>query len=253
MNDPAKMTITAYKAPTDAAPSTAPDDSYSVLVNPETYLIKYQVNWNTNVINGAPQEPKYVTTPPPSYQFDFLFDATGVIPKPSDLGALGDVPVVGAIASAVSNLISPPKPYDVMDEIEKFKKVVLDYDSDQHSPRKVQVLWGKLSFDGKLSSLNLNFKLFKPDGTPLRAVATTTFIDSVTEAQWLAKAKPQSPDLTHIRQVMDGDTLPLMAYRIYGDASYYLEVARVNNIVNFRNLKVGDKIKFPPINKTAAK
>jgi hypothetical protein len=246
MGDP-KMVITAYNG---TQLSKIDTDSYSVLVNPDTYTIKHTINWSTATINGTPQDPKYITTPPPSYQFDFLFDATGVIPPPSS-NPLSGVPIVGAIAGAVSSLLSPTAPYEVMTELEKFKNVVLYYQGDAHSPRKVNVLWGKLIFDGKLSSLSVNFKLFKPDGTPLRAVATASFIDSMTEDDWLKKYKPTSPDLTHIVQVMDGDTLPLMAYRVYGDPSYYLEVARVNNIVNFRNIKAGDRIKFPPINKTA--
>jgi nucleoid-associated protein YgaU len=60
-----------------------------------------------------------------------------------------------------------------------------------------------------------------------------------------------SPDLTHIRMVKDGDTLPLMSFRIYGDSKYYLEVAKANNITNFRKLTVGRKIFFPPIEKTS--
>lgn len=252
MTDPTKLIITAYSGTGDKPQlSASPDDKYVALVNPENYAIHHTINWSTAVTNGTPQDPKYINTPPPSYKFDFLFDATGIIPKPNDLGALGQVPIVGAIAGAVSNLLNPTKPYDVMDELEKFKKVVLYYNGDEHSPRVVNLLWGKLTFDGKLSSLDINFKVFKPDGTPLRAVATTNFIDAQTEKQWNDKYKPNSPDLTHIRQVMEGDTLPLMAYRIYGDASYYLEVARVNNIVNFRNLRPGDKIKFPPLNKSA--
>jgi hypothetical protein len=252
MDDPKKLVITAYNDAGDKPQlSTSPDDMYVAQVNPETYVINQKVNWYNAKTNGVPQNPKYVNTPQPTFQFDFLFDGTGVIPKPDNLGALGDIPLVGAIAGAISGLISPQKPFDVMGELDKFKKVVLGYRSDLHSPRTVNLLWGKLVFDGKLSSLNINFKLFKPDGTPLRAIATAAFIGAVSEKQWLDMNKPNSPDLTHVRQVMEGDTLPLMTYRIYGDASLYLEVARVNNIVNFRSLKAGDKIFFPPINKNA--
>lgn len=252
MQDPTKLIITAYQTTGDKPQlSTDPSDSYIAQVNPETYSIKHTINWSTAATtNGTPQDPKYINTPPSSYQFDFLFDATGVIPKPSDLGALGSVPIVGAVAGAISNLISPSQPYDVMTELELFKGVVLYYNGDVHSPRTVNLLWGTLTFDGKLTSLNINFKLFQPDGTPLRAVATAAFIDATTEQQWLNQVKPNSPDLTHILQVMEGDTLPLLSYRIYGDASYYREIARVNNIVNFRNLTPGTKIIFPPINKS---
>ena len=43
-----------------------------------------------------------------------------------------------------------------------------------------------------------------------------------------------------------------MAFRIYGDASLYLEVARVNKLNDFRNIKAGDRISFPPLKKSGA-
>ncbi|MEO8416246.1 MAG: hypothetical protein ABI472_21475 [Ginsengibacter sp.] len=251
MATPDKLKLTAYKTVGGKESlSTDPNDSYVSLVNPETYTINYKVNLNIKEVPGTSgSDPSYANTPPPTMQFDFLFDGSGVLPKPSTLGALSSIPIVGAVASAVSGLISPQEDYDVMKEITKFNKVVFTYDGDQHSPRKIQLLWGKLIFDGNLTSLNFNFKLFKPDGTPLRAVATAVFVGSVTDKLRVAAQKDNSPDLTHVRQVTEGDTLPLMTYKIYGDASYYMEVARVNNLTNFRNLKVGDSIKFPPINK----
>jgi len=247
---PDKLKITAYNSSggTDTL-STNPADSYMALVNPETYTIQYQINLNKRRVPGnSGSDPSYIDTAPPTLQFDFLFDATGVIPKPSSLGVIGDIPVVGAIASAVSNIVSPQE-YDVMKEIIKFNSVIFKYKGTQHSPRKVQLLWGKLIFDGNLTSLNFNFKLFKPDGTPLRAVATAAFVGTITDKLRVADQDDKSPDLTHVRQVKNGDTLPLMAYEIYGDSSLYLEVARVNNLTNFRSLKVGDRIKFPPISK----
>lgn len=251
MATPDKLKITAYtSAGGTETLSTNPDDSYVALVNPETYTINYQVNLNTKEVPGTSgSNPSYTNTAPPTIQFEFLFDATGVIPKPSALGALGDVPIVGAVAGAVAGLLSPEEEYDVMKEIAKFNSVVFTYSGDQHSPKRIQLLWGKLIFDGKLTSLSFNFKLFKPDGTPLRAVATASFLGSITDKLRVETQKDNSPDLTHIRQVKNGDTLPLMTYRIYGDASYYMEVARVNNLVNFRNLKPGDRIKFPPLAK----
>lgn len=251
MATPDKLKITAYNS-TGATNklSTNPSDSYMALVNPEKYAIQYQINLNARKVPGnAGSDPSYIDTSPPTLQFDFLFDATGVIPKPSTLGVIGDIPVVGAIASAVSNIASSQEQYDVMKEIIKFNSVVFAYKGTQHSPRKVQILWGQLIFDGNLTTLNFDFKLFKPDGTPLRAVATAAFLGTITDKLRVAAQGDQSPDLTHIRQVQNGDTLPLMTYRIYGDASYYLEVARVNNLTNFRNLKAGDSLKFPPLSK----
>ena len=51
--------------------------------------------------------------------------------------------------------------------------------------------------------------------------------------------------------VKKGDTLPLLCFLIYGDSRHYLEVARANKLVNFRNLTVGEELSFPPFDKAA--
>ena len=224
--------------------------TYIALVNPETYVIKQKVNYNPSPPpQGNPgKDLQYNHTTPPDIQFDFIFDSTGVIPKPLEglAGALSGVPIAGAIAAAFSDT---PK-YDILAEIEAFKNIVLTYDGDKHEPRKVQLLWGTLFFEGKLTTLQFNYKLFQPDGTPIRAVATAAFTGTIEDNLREALKKSNSPDLTHIRKVKEGDTLSLMTYKIYGDASYYLEVARINKLINFRNLTPGTEIFFPPINKS---
>jgi hypothetical protein len=230
--------------------TTNPDLIYDALVNPESYTINHFVEYNSEPPppGNTGVEQQFVRTLPPTLQFDFLFDSTGVIPKPLSgiAGALSNVPIAGAIAGALSNTDK----YDILDDIDKFKKVVYEYNGDEHAPRRVQLLWGTLLFEGVLTSLNFNFKLFQPDGTPIRVVATAGFNGTIEDDLRVAKEQSTSPDLTHIRKVKEGDTLPLMSYRIYGDSAYYLEVAKANNLTNFRNLKVGDEVFFPPLEKT---
>ena len=67
----------------------------------------------------------------------------------------------------------------------------------------------------------------------------------------MRQQNPTSPDLTHLRDVKDGDTLPLLVYDIYGDGKFYLEVARVNKLVNFRSLRSATRLSFPPLDKKA--
>ena len=92
--------------------------------------------------------------------------------------------------------------------------------------------------------------MFNPDGTPVRVIATAAFVGSIEDNLREAIKRSNSPDLTHIRKVSEGDTLPLMTFKIYGNSAYYLEVARINKLVNFRNLVPGTDIFFPPINKS---
>lgn len=226
--------------------STEDDHRYMVQVNPESYKINYQINYDHRPAHGASgSEAKYANTSPPTLEFEFLFDGTGVIPPPA--GPLDNVPIAGAVAA----LLSGGEKYDVSQELYNFAHVVYDYSGSEHRPRRVRLVWGTLSFDGALSSLTIDYKLFKPDGSPLRAVARAAFTGTITDRLRELKDNNSSPDLTHVRSVVAGDRLPLMAQRIYRTPNHYLEVARANKLYGFRKLVEGTRISFPPVDKKA--
>ena len=224
---------------------------FSALVNPETYSLEYRAVFNDAQAQGqSAAQPRYVFTKPEEMAFDFLFDSTGLLGNAGALqsaaGAadsfLGTGGALGAIASsAVGNSVYEP--------VENFKKLMLEYDSASHEPRHFRVVWGKLIFRGRCTGLSITYKLFNPDGTPIRAVCRTTFRGSVEEKLRIANENAQSPDLTHFRVVKAGDTLPQLCYLIYGDPRHYMEVARANGLTDFRNIRQGDELKFPPLSK----
>jgi hypothetical protein len=242
-----KLTLRAFKPSAGAddppQPSDDPEDIYVVQVNPSSYTLNHLLNYSYHRGQGfSGSQAVYSDSPPVNLEFEFLFDGTGVVPVPSELG---DIPLVGAIASA----LSPAEPYVVMDEIRKFNALVYDYDGELHRPRQLLLTWGNLVFSCVLSSVAYRFTLFRQDGTPLRAVAACTFCESVSDAQRVRKENASSPDLTHLRDVREGDTLPFLAHQIYGNAALYLEVARANKLVNFRRLRAATRLAFPPVDK----
>lgn len=193
----------------------------TVKINPSTYSHNHQVNYNNSTAQGAPGTTlKFKGIPPETISFDIHFDATGAI-------ANNKVPV--------------------KTQLDQFKKVCFNYNGSIHEPNYLIVSWGSLVFKCKLTSLDISYTLFKKDGTPLRAKASVKFEEAV-DANLIAKeANPKSPDLTHLITVREGDTLPNICYKVYGEPGYYLEVARYNNVVNFRNLVPGSKLYLPPI------
>lgn len=204
------------------------DDYVEALINPESYTQSYKLKFSKSGQGQGTsgQQLKYEYSEPGEMSFEFLFDNTGIIDGiPRD---------------------------SITDDIEKFRKVLIDYKGDAHEPRHFKLVWGENSiFKGRVTSLEITYKLFRPDGTPLRATAKVTFKSSIEEEKRAAKEDKQSADLTHIRKVKAGDTLPLMCFRIYGDSKYYLDVAEANGLDNFRSLVPGAEIRFPPIDKTA--
>ncbi|MBN1340823.1 MAG: hypothetical protein JXA03_15955 [Bacteroidales bacterium] len=221
-NNVSKMKIFSYP---DADRKTS-DDNMEVLVNPESYSQKIMLKYSEKQAPGTTAKlPKFSKMEPQKMDFELLFDSTGVINGVKD----------------ESN--------GVETDLAKFRKLVLEYKGDKHRPRFLSIYWGTLKFDCCLETLDITYKLFRPDGLPLRALARASFIGSIEDNKRVAKENASSPDLTHVRTVMEGDTLPLMAFKIYGDSKYYIEVAKANGLNHFRDLKTGDIIKFPPIKK----
>ncbi|GAB5526572.1 MAG: peptidoglycan-binding protein [Roseivirga sp.] len=218
------------------------DDAYTALVNPETFDENYEVKFDEKSPDGAiGADLKYQKMLPDTIELSLLFDSTGIL---QDNNALG------------TSLISTAEVDPVPKQIEAFKKAVLEYKGEAHQPRYVVIYWGEKTsndvFKGRLTKLTLSHTLFHSDGTPIRTKAKITMKRSIDIQTQKDTKKDQSPDLTHVRTVKEGDTLPLMTSRIYGDPKYFLEVARVNKLTNFRKLEVGSEIVFPPIDKSVA-
>jgi hypothetical protein len=203
------------------------DDFFEALINPETYTLDYKLKFSDSGQGQGTsgKQLKYEYTAPEELTFEFLFDNTGIIDgKPRD---------------------------SIVEDIKKFKQVLIEYKGDAHEPRHFKLVWGKNSiFKGRVTEVNLTYKMFKPDGTPIRAIAKVKFKSSIDEEKRAAKEDKKSPDLTQVRKVKAGDTLPLLCYQIYGDPKYYLQVSAVNGLNNFRLLPPGIELVFPPIEKT---
>ncbi|MGD1841162.1 MAG: LysM peptidoglycan-binding domain-containing protein [Thermonemataceae bacterium] len=138
----------------------------------------------------------------------------------------------------------------VYERIQRFKTVTYLQNDELHEPNTVNIYFGEVSFTScRLENSTVTYKKVSREGIVRSAVIAATFssIPSLTAEE--NATRQSSPDLTHIRVVKAGDTLPLMCDEIYGDPSMYLAVAKANNIVNFRSLEEGDEIVFPPIKK----
>jgi nucleoid-associated protein YgaU len=111
----------------------------------------------------------------------------------------------------------------------------------------VRLLWGSLIFFGRMTSMSTQYTLFKASGEPLRAKVDLQFVGTMSKSESQLVANRSSPDLSHVVVVRDGDTLPLLCNRIYGDSSYYPEVAQANGLAGFRELLPGQRLVFPPL------
>lgn len=223
-----KLQITSYKEATFEESEKISGGEFSVKINPETYALDYKIKYSDDQASGTSGDlPKFDKTEPLSLGFKFIFDSTGALPNTTD--------------EERENGIEP--------QLTQFKKVVFDYVGEKHAPPFLELIWGTLLFRCVLTGMKINYKLFRPDGTPVRAEVDANFKELVEPGQRVAQENDQSPDLTHVRNVKEGDTLQLFCKNIYGDPKYYIEVARINKLISFRNLKAGQRIVFPPLKK----
>jgi hypothetical protein len=201
-------------------------DEMDVLINPESYNKKIEIKYSEKQPAGTSGKlPKFSKIEPDKIDFELFFDRTGVIND------------------------AVPGETGVDEDINHLKALTVEYKGNKHRPRFVTLYWGTLQFDGCLETMDISYKLFDASGLPLRAVVKVSFVGSIEDVKRINQQNDQSPDLSHVRIVKEGDTLPLLCYDIYGDSKYYIEVAKFNRMDNFRSLSKGQRIVFPPLEK----
>lgn len=217
-----KLFIIAYNKPDFALTSIAAPPFFA-LINPETYHYKFKIDFcETQAPGTSGVNLKFNKMPPQEFNFDFLFDGTGVIQSIF------------------------PAALPVTEQLDIFKHSILQYQGDIHRPYYLKIHWGTLLFKGVLTAMDIEFRLFSSDGSPLRAIAKCSFKGSIEENLRLAIENRMSPDITHKRIMKSSDRLPLLVQNIYNDQRYYVEVAQFNKLDGFRKINDGTEIKFPP-------
>lgn len=200
-------------------------EDFTIPVNPESYSQAYKVELKEKPAGGNQgSAPEYKFTSPEELKLEFTLDNTGTIE--------GNV-------------------YDgtpVPQQVDKLLATVYKMKGEAHRPGILKIQWGSFfTFDCVLSTLDINYVLFKPNGEPLRAKVSATF-KQYTEPQIRSRQEnKKSPDLTRAIRVADGDTLPNLSYKSYGNPKYYPQVAYANKLMSIRTLRTGDELVFPPV------
>lgn len=226
-----KLQIEAYEKVDRSRPALA---SMELMFNPTGYKEQHSITYQKKClqgINSSGKSAKYSYTPPGDLAFKFILDGTGV----SYSGAQG---ITRAIMGESVNK-----------QIADFKKLCLEMDGNIHEPSFLIVRWGDFKFPCRLKTLDITFKLFDESGDPIRAELDVVFVTDERRETINRRAGKNSPDLTHVRTVKSGDTLPFMCKQIYGSSKHYLFIAQANDLNDFRNLVPGQEIRFPPLPK----
>ncbi len=188
--------------------------------NPESFTINNEIDYGSDepAHGDTGTEAKFKAVKPRKFTFEFLLDGTG---------AAGDK-------------------VEVLAHIELFK-LTTGFSGVIHRPNFLVINWGTFVASCVLESFSITYKLFRSNGTPLRAVISATFREHLPNALRELVKNLTSPDITHAHQVVEGEHLSLVTHRIYKDPKYYLHVADANGLNTVRQIDVGSTLYLPPI------
>lgn len=212
-----KMTLIAYK-----------DDGFSskagriqAQINPSSYHRAKKHNYTETPTIGGIQIFRFGNEEAEKQSFEFIFDESGVIPGKAKI--------------------------KVKDQIKNFTKLIYDVNGDSHKPNNILLSWGTLQFRCFCESIEVEYTHFNRNGIPIRAKVKADFKQKITHKEYQKKVQKNSPDMTHHKVITAGVTLPSIAYEIYKDPSYCIELAQFNQLDSFRNLKLAEEIIVPPL------
>jgi hypothetical protein len=121
-------------------------------------------------------------------------------------------------------------------------------------PPFITFQWGALIFKGAMTSLTCAYKLFRPDGEPIRADVKLQLKQAAEASSASSGSANKGTNPTTrgqqglgVHTVQDGDTLPSIAYRAYGDATRWRAVAESNGIDNPFHLRRGAALMLPEL------
>ncbi|MCF8297675.1 MAG: LysM peptidoglycan-binding domain-containing protein [Saprospiraceae bacterium] len=197
---------------------------FELRYNPPKMQHNFAITYDTlQTFGSSGNEGRYKYSYPETLSFEFLFDNT-IVPANKVLKT-------------------------VKEDIDKFKELAFTYNGTIHRPNYLKLSWGKFLFKCQISSFNITYTAFSTDGEPIKANASVKFVQVRNVSTRLSEENKSSPDLSHIYIVQEGDSLPSISHSVYADISYYLNLAKVNKLSNFRQLVPGQKLILPPLEK----
>jgi hypothetical protein len=214
------MKLIAYTDETYQTPAAG--QPYVMMINPDS------IKWGRSIEYNEQQPPdssspsqKYKSTPSEKLSFDIVIDCTGII---------------------------DPSRVSMGDELAALEDIIYIYNGTIHRPNFVKLVWGQgISFNGVLTSFDSSFTLFAPDGSPLRAKISLAFSEYIAPSTVAVQDGDESPDVTHIVNVVQNMNLPQMCRQVWNDSSLYVQVAKFNKLNKFRDLQGISKLIFPPV------
>ena len=202
-------------------------------INPTSYTIAKKATWQQTRTKGSKTAgpTEFQGAEPSSVNLDIVLDQRGADGTSSseERNIQQDIDALFTCLVPTANSISSGHP----------------------SAPFVKFGWGRnVLLTAYVESVSVNFKLFDESGTPTRAVATVT-LKQVPQSP--ARQNPTSGGLapTRSRTVIEGETLPSIAWSEYHDAALWRTLAEANGIDDPLRLRSGVTLLVPSLTDSA--
>ncbi len=196
---------------------------FIAMLNPEQFSVRENLDWHDRSTAGKEgTDPVYMSTRPRSFTIEFLLDGTGVNTSGVKIPVTAQVALFRGVTTNMQGLI--------------------------HRPPFLLVQYGTFINTCVLSSSTVTYTMFDLAGLPIRAKVSASFTERKLGTLSAILGMLSSPDLTHKVKTQEGDLLPVLTDSIYKNQHYYLQVAAVNGLTNFRKpFPAGQELIFPPL------
>jgi len=196
--------------------------------NPKEIALAKSASWKREAAKGSKSAPppQFTGSQPSKLTLEMFFDAS----------AKQDTTVV----KTVEKLFSLTTP------------TASSLTAKKASPPWVVFRWGSLTgFLAYVSQVQAKYTMFTADGLPIRATCQVTLDELAGDAP---KQNPTSGGLMphRVHQVVEGDSLPAIAYREYGQPSMWRAVADLNRVDDPMRVRPGDRLLLPPLEELTA-
>ena len=189
--------------------------------NPKELSLSKSASWSRDAGKGNKKSgpPQYLGPQPSKLALEMFFDASDT----------QDASVVKRVEKLFACCV-PTAP---------------SYQKDKGSPPWVLFRWGGLTgFLSYISSVTAKYTMFTSGGTPIRAVCTVNLEELAGDPP---KQNPSSGGLVprRVHVLVEGDSLPVLAYQEYGDPGLWRAVAQVNGIDDPLRMRPGTTLLMP--------
>jgi hypothetical protein len=215
---------------------------FELPINPENYQRTFKIKHICPPeLGGSKQKTvsQFSQIEPEVLDLKFTIDGTGVVPVQQ--------PAIDAVSQAFIAAGPDAQLAFVTAKLAQLQLVVYGIQDESHRPPFIVVNWGKLVFMGVLQDMTQSFTLFHRSGLPLRVEVNLKLLEFKMPNIAAAAMSLLSPDLTRKRTVKASDKILTLCQEAYESPDYYLEVAKVNGLTNFRKLRVGSEMILPPL------